>query len=192
MMFRNGILVIVAVLSVSLSVSGCLPQTKWSENLAPIGIASDPALNDQNVYTEGQSEPMKEVMDTEKMLELDKFTEVSIEWNEPQEIAKIVVKGKSPLVQFDVDVETDEGWKTVRKVEYNKREICPVTFETVQTRKLRLKIPRAYKVRGKESETINIARGGRRQSRNSGATPTQGIRTIAEIEVYKKIETPKE
>jgi hypothetical protein len=178
-------------IAISIMMMGCLAQTQWSQNLAPIGIATNPAFNDENVYTEGETAPMQEELDAEKMAELDKYTQATIEWREPQEISKVVIKATKPIVQFDVEIYTDEGWKKVKHVEYNRRQICTVTFPTVKTSKLRIRIPRAYRVRGKEAETINLARGTRAQQ-GGGAEPRQGIRKIAEIEVYKKIEPPKE
>jgi len=176
-------------LVMSILMMGCLAQTQWSQNLAPLGRATDPAFNDENIYTEGETAPMQEVLDAAKMAELDKYTQATIEWRKPQEISKVVVKASKPIVQFDVEIYTDKGWKKIKHVDYNRRQICTVTFPTVKTTKLRIRIPRAYRVRGKESETINLARGTRAHQ-GGGAEPRQGIRKIAEIEVYKKIETP--
>lgn len=174
-----------------LGLSGCIlasnPSMNWSENVALTAASSDTKLNDDNLYTEGQTSMIREdARDIASQRESDNFTEAMLSWNIPQTIQHVVIKAKEGQLEFfEIQYMNDEGgWTTVKEVRDNMRPIYKYTLgKPVTTKKFRLKVPRRW-----DSRHV----GGQSRSRRSetGAPSMLEFRKIREIELFYALPTP--
>ncbi len=176
-----------------LSLSGCIlasnPSLNWSENIALIAASSDSRLNDDNMYTQGETTTIREdVRDFASQQESDNFTEVLLSWNITQTIQQIVIKAKEGQLEFfEIQYMNDEGeWTTIKEVRDNMRPVYKYTLgKPIMTKKFRLKVPRRW-----DSRHV----GGQSRSRRSetGAPAMVEFRKIQEIQLFYALPTPTE
>lgn len=174
-----------------LGLSGCIlasnPSLNWSENVALTAASSDAKLNDNNLYTEGQTSMIREdARDIASQRESDNFTEAMLSWNIPQTIQHVVIKAKEGQLEFfEIQYMNDEGgWTTVKEVRDNIQPVYKYTFgKPVTTKKFRLKVPRRW-----DSRYV----GGQSRSRRTetGAPSMLEFRKIREIELFYALPTP--
>ncbi len=186
---RFGLLVI--IFCGVLGVSGCFlsstPSLNWSENIAIKAASTDPKINDDNIYTEGQTSPLVvKKADITLEEESEKFTEAVLIWNVPQTIQHIVVKAKEGQLEFFQMqyMDEDEEWITVREARDNIRPVYKFTLrDPIVTTKFRLKVPRRW-----DSKYVG---GQMRATRSETGAPTSTeFRNIQEIEIYYALPTP--
>ena len=176
-----------------LSLSGCILSSNlslnWSENIALIAASSDPRLNDDNMYTQGETSTIREdARDIASQQESDNFTEALLSWNIPQTIQQVVIKAKEGQLEFfEIQYMNDEGgWTTVKEVRDNMRSVYKHTLgKPIMTKKFRLKVPRRWNSRHV---------GGQSRSRRgeTGAPSAVEFRKIQEIELFYALPTPTE
>ena len=174
-----------------LGVSGCIlasnPSFNWSENVALTAASSDSKINDDNLYTEGQTSMIREdARDIASQKESDNFTEAMLSWNIPQTIQHVVIKAKEGQLEFfEIQyMNAEGGWTTVKEVRDNMRPVYKYTLgKPVTTKKFRLKVPRRW-----DSRHV----GGQSRSRRSetGAPSMVEFRKIREIELFYALPTP--
>jgi hypothetical protein len=163
---------------------GCLSSSTssvtWSKNLAVFASSRDSKFHDDNYFSEGETTPvMADPKDPNSYEEADKFSQALLEWGRPQEIQRVIIKAREGELEFfEIQYQDDAGkWHTVRSVKNNLRiEYKADLKEPIHTRKLRLKIPRAW-----DSRRVG---GEKRRSRGEGGAPAGRYRKIQEIEVY--------
>lgn len=186
---RIGLFVI--VLCVVLGLSGCIlasnPSFNRSENVAVTAASTDSKLNDENLYTEGETSTIREdARDIASQQESDNFTEAVLSWNIPQTIQQVVIKAKEGQLEFFEIQYMDDGgkWVTVNQVRDNMRAEYKFTLrDPIITKKFRLKVPRRW-----DSRRV----GGQSRSKRSetGAPTAAEYRKIQEIELYYALPTP--
>lgn len=186
---RIGLFVI--VLCVVLGLSGCIlasnPSFNRSKNVALTAASTDSKLNDENLYTEGETSTIREdAKDIASQQESDNFTEAVLSWNIPQTIQQVVIKAKEGQLEFFEIQYMDDGgeWITVKEVRENMRpEYTHTLRDPVLTKKFRLKVPRRW-----DSRRV----GGQSRSKRSetGAPTAAEYRKIQEIELYYALPTP--
>ncbi len=174
-----------------LGLSGCIlasnPSLNWSENVALTAASSDAKLNDNNLYTEGQTSMIREdARDIASQRESDNFTEAMLSWNIPQTIQQVVIKAKEGQLEFfEIQYMNDEGgWTTVKEVRDNMQPVYKYTLgKPVTTKKFRLKVPRRW-----DSRHV----GGQSRSRRTetGAPSMLEFRKIREIELFYALPMP--
>ena len=176
-----------------LSLSGCIlastPSLNWSENVALIAASSDSRLNDDNMYTQGETSTIREdARDIASQQESDNFTQALLSWNIPQTIQQIVIKAKEGQLEFfEIQyMNADDEWITAKEVRDNMRTVYKYTLgKPIVTKKFRLKVPRRW-----DSRHV----GGQSRSRRSetGAPAMAEFRKIQEIELFYALPTPTE
>lgn len=176
-----------------LSLSGCIlastPSLNWSENVALTAASSDSRLNDDNMYTQGETATIREdARDIASQQESDNFTEALLSWNIPQTIQQVVIKAKEGQLEFfEIQYMDDEGeWITVKEVRDNLRSVYKYTLgKPIVTKNFRLKVPRRW-----DSRHV----GGQSRSRRgeTGAPAMAEFRKIQEIELFYALPTPTE
>jgi hypothetical protein len=186
---RIGLFVIICCWVLGLS--GCIlasnPSFNRSKNVAITAASTDSKLNDENLYTEGETTTIREdARDIASQQESDNFTEAVLSWNIPQTIQQVVIKAKEGQLEvFEIQYMGDEGkWVTVKEVRENMRAEYKFTLSTpVVTKKFRLKVPRRW-----DSRRV----GGQSRSKRSetGAPTAAEYRKIQEIELYYALPTP--
>ena len=171
--------------------SGCVlsstPNLNWSENVALTAASSDPKMNDENIYTEGETTTILEDAKIKAtQVESDNFTEAVLSWNIPQTIQHIVIKAKEGQLEF-FEIQYMDGndqWVTIKNVQENMRPIYKYTTrDPVVTNKFRLKVPRRW-------DSRRVGGPSRSKRSETGAPTTQEYRKIQEIEVYYALPTP--
>jgi len=162
---------------------GCLstgPKIQWSRNIAVFAASKDAKLNDDNIYSVGETSPLIEsARDVASQEEADKYTQAVLEWGKPQQIQKIVIKADvGALEVFDIQYRNEEGkWETLRSVKDHIKEVYKYQRkEPIITRELRLKVPRQWDSR--------LIRGQKRSTRTETGAPSGSFKKIREIEVY--------
>ena len=176
-----------------LSLSGCIlasnPSLNWSENIALMASSSDSRINDDNMYTQGETSTIREnVRDIASQQESDNFTEALLSWNITQTIQQVVIKAKEGQLEFfEIQYMNDEGeWTTIKEVRDNMRPIYKYTLgKPIMTKKFRLKVPRRW-----DSRHV----GGQSRSRrtDTGAPAMVEFRKIQEIQLFYALPTPTE
>ena len=174
-----------------LGLSGCIlasnPSFNRSENVAVTAASTDSKLNDENLYTEGETTTIREdARDIASQQESDNFTEAVLSWNIPQTIQQVVIKAKEGQLEFFEIQYMDDGgkWVTVNQVRDNMRAEYKFTLrDPIVTKKFRLKVPRRW-----DSRRV----GGQSRSKRSetGAPTSAEYRKIQEIELYYALPTP--
>jgi len=174
-----------------LGLSGCIlasnPSFNRSENVAVTAASTDSKLNDENLYTEGETSTIREdARDIASQQESDNFTEAVLSWNIPQTIQQVVIKAKEGQLEFFEIQYMDDGgkWVTVNQVRDNMRAEYKFTLrDPIITKKFRLKVPRRW-----DSRRV----GGQSRSKRSetGAPTSAEYRKIQEIELYYALPTP--
>ena len=174
-----------------LGLSGCIlasnPSFNRSENVAVTAASTDSKLNDENLYTEGETSTIREdARDIASQQESDNFTEAVLSWNIPQTIQQVVIKAKEGQLEFFEIQYMDDGgkWVTVNQVRDNMRAEYKFTLrDPIVTKKFRLKVPRRW-----DSRRV----GGQSRSKRSetGAPTAAEYRKIQEIELYYALPTP--
>ncbi len=174
-----------------LGLSGCIlasnPSFNRSENVAVIAASTDSKLNDENLYTEGETTTIREdARDIASQQESDNFTEAVLSWNIPQTIQQVVIMAKEGQLEFfEIQYMDDDGkWVTVNQVRDNMRAEYKFTLrDPIVTKKFRLKVPRRW-----DSRRV----GGQSRSKRSetGAPTAAEYRKIQEIELYYALPTP--
>lgn len=189
MQMRLLVLVYCCILSLSGCILASTPSLNWSENVALIAASSDSRLNDDNMYTQGQTSTIREdARDFASQQEADNFTEALLSWNIPQTIQQVVIKAKEGQLEFfEIQFMNDEGeWTTIKEVRDNMRPVYKYTLgKPIMTKKFRLKVPRRW-----DSRHV----GGQSRSRRSetGAPTMAEFRKIQEIELFYALPTPTE
>ncbi len=176
-----------------LGFSGCIlasnPSFNRSENVAVTAASSDSKLNDENLYTEGETTTIREdARDIASQQESDNFTEAVLSWNISQTIQQVIIKAKEGQLEFfEIQYMDDNGkWVTVNQVRDNMRSEYKFTLrDPIVTKKFRLKVPRRW-----DSRRV----GGQSRSKRSetGAPTAAEYRKIQEIELYYALPTPAE
>ncbi|MDE0314520.1 MAG: hypothetical protein OXM61_06435 [Candidatus Poribacteria bacterium] len=174
-----------------LGLSGCIlasnPSFNRSENVAVTAASTDSKLNDENLYTEGETTTIREdARDIASQQESDNFTEAVLSWNIPQTIQQVVIKAKEGQLEFFEIQYMDDGgkWVTVNQVRDNMRSEYKFTLrDPIVTKKFRLKVPRRW-----DSRRV----GGQSRSKRSetGAPTSAEYRKIQEVELYYALPTP--
>lgn len=174
-----------------LGLSGCIlasnPSFNRSQNVAVTAASTDSKLNDENLYTEGETSTIREdARDIASQQESDNFTEAVLSWNIPQTIQQVVIKAKEGQLEFFEIQYMDDGgkWVTVNQVRDNMRAEYKFTLrDPIVTKKFRLKVPRRW-----DSRRV----GGQSRSKRSetGAPTAAEYRKIQEIELYYALPTP--
>lgn len=166
------------------STLGCMGSTssnvKWSEDIAVYAESKDPKLNDHNIYSAGETSPLlSEAMDEASQQEADKYTQATLEWGQPQTIQRVIVKADpGELEFFEVQYQDEAGdWQTLREVKNHIKDEYKLDLrEPIQTRKLRLKVPKEW-----DSRRMT---GQKRRTRGEGGAPVAAFKKIRDIEVY--------
>lgn len=176
-----------------LSLSGCIlasnPSLNWSENIALMASSSDQRINDDNMYTQGETSTIREnVKDLASQQESDNFTEALLSWNMTQTIQQVVIKAKEGQLEFfEIQYMNDEGeWTKIKEVRDNMRPVYKYTLgKPIMTKKFRLKVPRRW-----DSRHV----GGQSRSRRSdtGAPAMIEFRKIQEIQLFYALPPPTE
>ena len=168
----------------SVSLLGCLSMggssVTWSENIAIFAHSRDSKLNDDNINTVGETQPLiEEAGDAASIQESDRYTQAMLEWGKPQKIQRVIIKADvGDLEFFEVQYRTAEGeWKTITAVKNNLKPEYKFTLSNpISTRQLRLKVPRQW-----DSRRVG---GQKRATRGETGAPTGSYKKIREIEVY--------
>jgi hypothetical protein len=172
------------VILCSVSFLGCLSiggsSVTWSENIAVFAGSKDSKLNDDNIHSVGETQPLiAEAGDKASIQESDRYTQALLEWGKPQKIQRVIIKAAvGDLEFFDVQYRNAEGeWKTIKEVKNNLRTEYKFTLSNpISTRKLRLKVPRQW-----DSRRVG---GQKRATRGETGAPMGSYKKIREIEVY--------
>lgn len=163
---------------------GCLAAStssiRWSENIAISATADDPKLNDGNLYTVGETSPIRDDPNNpDSYKEADEYSQAVIQWGRPQQVQRIIIIAREGQLEFfEIQYEDEIGkWKTVRSVRDHLRpEYKYTSKEPITTRKVRLKVPRRW-----DSRRVG---GEKRRTVTDGGAPVVRNRKIQEIEVY--------
>lgn len=178
--FTLIILTTVSSLGCLISLSPSTSSLRWSENIAISATADDPRLNDGNLYSVGETSPIRyDPNNPDSDKEVDEYSQAVLQWGKPQQVQRIVVKAKEGQLEFfEIQYADENGqWKTVRSVRDHMRpEYKYTSKEPFTTRKLRLKVPRRW-----ESRRVG---GEKRRTITEGGAPAVHDRKIREIEVY--------
>ncbi len=174
-----------------LGLSGCIltsnPSLNWSKNVAITAASTDSKLNDENLYTEGETTTIREdAKDIASQQESDNFTEVVLSWNIPQTIQYIVIKAKEGQLEFfEIQYMGDDGeWVKVNEVRDNLRTEYKFTLRNpIVTKKFRLKVPRRW-------DSRRVGGQSRFKRSETGAPTAAEFRKIQEIELYYALPTP--
>jgi thymidine phosphorylase len=182
---QNMRLVTLAIFTLcSVSLLGCLSiggsSVTWSENIAVFAHSRDSKLNDDNINTVAETQPLiEEAGDAASIAESDRYTQAMLEWGRPQKIQRVIIKAAvGDLEFFDVQYRTAEGkWETIKAVKNNLKEEYRFTLANpISTRQLRLKVPRQW-----DSRRVG---GQKRATRGETGAPMGSYKKIREIEVY--------
>lgn len=174
-----------------IGVAGCFlsstPSLNWSKNVAITAASSDPKINDDNLYTEGNTTTiLEDASDKASQIESDNFTEAVLSWNIPQEIQRVVIKAREGQLEF-FEIQylgDDEKWITIKEVRDNMRPVYNYTTgNPIVTTKFRLKVPRRW-------ESRRIGGPSRTKRSETGAPTAAEFRKIQEIEIYYALPTP--
>ena len=111
------------VILCSVSFLGCLSiggsSVTWSENIAVFAGSKDSKLNDDNIHSVGETQPLiAEAGDKASIQESDRYTQALLEWGKPQKIQRVIIKAAvGDLEFFDVQYRNAEGeWKTIKEL----------------------------------------------------------------------------
>ena len=179
--------IFIFVLLFAVICTGCILSGQkliWSENLAIQASSKDEKMNDDNMYTAGETFPLiSEKKDKKSVEEADKYTHATLNWIQTQKIEKIVIKAdEGQLEFFEALYKDDDGnWKSIRNVRDNLKTAYSINMvgRPIMTKAVRLKRPRRWDSR----------RGGgqKRRARGETGAPQGTSRKIREIEVYHSI-----
>ncbi len=178
------------ILFVMLGLSGCFlsstPSLNWSENIAITAAGTDPKFHDDNIYTEGETNNIREEAKNRSLQdEADNFTEAVLSWNVPQTIQHIVIKAQEGQLEFfQIQyMDDDDKWVTVKEVRDNMRPVYKYTLGSpVMTNKFRLKVPRRW-------DSRRVGGQSRYKRSETGAPTAAEFRKIQEIEIYYAVPT---
>ena len=179
--------IFIFVLLFAVICTGCIltgQKVIWSENLAIQASSKDEKMNDDNMYTAGETFPLiSEKKDKKSVEEADKYTHATLNWIQTQKIEKIVIKAdEGQLEFFEALYKDDDGnWKSIRNVRDNLKTAYSINMvgRPIMTKAGRLKIPRRW-----DSRRIG---GQKRSTRGETGSPQGTSRKIREIEVYHSI-----
>ena len=179
--------IFIFVLLFAVICTGCIltgQKVIWSENLAIQASSKDEKMNDDNMYTAGETFPLiSEKKDKKSVEEADKYTHATLNWIQTQKIEKIVIKAdEGQLEFFEALYKDDDGnWKSIRNVRDNLKTAYSINMvgRPIMTKAVRLKIPRRW-----DSRRIG---GQKRRARGETGAPQGTSRKIREIEVYHSI-----
>lgn len=173
-------LIILAMVSCLGCLSSSTSSIRWSENIAISATADDPRLNDGNLYSVGETSPIRDDPNNpDSYKEADEYSQAVIQWGRPQQVQRIIVIAKEGQLEFfEIQYEDESGkWKTVRSVRDHLRPEYKFTSkQPITTRKVRLKVPRRW-----DSRRVG---GEKRRTVTDGGAPVVRDRKIQEIEVY--------
>ena len=179
--------IFIFVLLFAVICTGCIltgQKVIWSENLAIQASSKDEKMNDDNMYTAGETFPLiSEKKDKKSVEEADKYTHATLNWIQKQKIEKIVIKAdEGQLEFFEALYKDDDGnWKSIRNVRDNLKTAYSINMvgRPIMTKAVRLKIPRRW-----DSRRVG---GQKRRARGETGAPQGTSRKIREIEVYHSI-----
>ena len=179
--------IFIFVLLFAVICTGCIltgQKVIWSENLAIQASSKDEKMNDDNMYTAGETFPLiSEKKDKKSVEEADKYTHATLNWIQTQKIEKIVIKAdEGQLEFFEALYKDDDGnWKSIRNVRDNLITAYSINMvgRPIMTKAVRLKIPRRW-----DSRRVG---GQKRRARGETGAPQGTSRKIREIEVYHSI-----
>ena len=179
--------IFIFVLLFAVICTGCIltgQKVIWSENLAIQASSKDEKMNDDNMYTAGETFPLiSEKKDKKSVEEADKYTHATLNWIQTQKIEKIVIKAdEGQLEFFEALYKDDDGnWKSIRNVRDNLKTAYSINMvgRPIMTKAVRLKIPRRW-----VSRRVG---GQKRRARGETGAPQGTSRKIREIEVYHSI-----
>ena len=179
--------IFIFVLLFAVICTGCIltgQKVIWSENLAIQASSKDEKMNDDNMYTAGETFPLiSERKDKKSVEEADKYTHATLNWIQTQKIEKIVIKAdEGQLEFFEALYKDDDGnWKSIRNVRDNLKTAYSINMvgRPIMTKAVRLKIPRRW-----DSRRVG---GQKRRARGETGAPQGTSRKIREIEVYHSI-----
>ena len=179
--------IFIVVLLFAVICTGCIltgQKVIWSENLAIQASSKDEKMNDDNMYTAGETFPLiSEKKDKKSVEEADKYTHATLNWIQTQKIEKIVIKAdEGQLEFFEALYKDDDGnWKSIRNVRDNLKTAYSINMvgRPIMTKAVRLKIPRRW-----DSRRVG---GQKRRARGETGAPQGTSRKIREIEVYHSI-----
>ena len=179
--------IFIFVLLFAVICTGCIltrQKVIWSENLAIQASSKDEKMNDDNMYTAGETFPLiSEKKDKKSVEEADKYTHATLNWIQTQKIEKIVIKAdEGQLEFFEALYKDDDGnWKSIRNVRDNLKTAYSINMVSrpIMTKAVRLKIPRRW-----DSRRVG---GQKRRARGETGAPQGTSRKIREIEVYHSI-----
>ena len=179
--------IFIFVLLFAVICTGCIltgQKVIWSENLAIQASSKDEKMNDDNIYTAGETFPLiSEKKDKKSVEEADKYTHATLNWIQTQKIEKIVIKAdEGQLEFFEALYKDDDGnWKSIRNVRDNLKTAYSINMvgRPIMTKAVRLKIPRRW-----DSRRVG---GQKRRARGETGAPQGTSRKIREIEVYHSI-----
>ena len=179
--------IFIFVLLFAVICTGCIltgQKVIWSENLAIQASSKDEKMNDDNMYTAGETFPLiSEKKDKKSVEEADKYTHATLNWIQTQNIEKIVIKAdEGQLEFFEALYKDDDGnWKSIRNVRDNLKTAYSINMvgRPIMTKAVRLKIPRRW-----DSRRVG---GQKRRARGETGAPQGTSRKIREIEVYHSI-----
>ena len=96
--------IFIFVLLFAVICTGCIltgQKVIWSENLAIQASSKDEKMNDDNMYTAGETFPLiSEKKDKKSVEEADKYTHATLNWIQTQKIEKIVIKADEGQLEF--------------------------------------------------------------------------------------------
>ena len=180
MRYATSILIILTMVSCLGCLSSSTSSIRWSDNIAIFATADDSRLNDGNLYSQGETSPIRDDPDNPASYEeADEYSQAVLQWGRPQQVQRVVVIAKEGQLEFfEIQYEDESGqWKTVRSVRDHMRpEYKYSSKEPITTRKVRLKVPRRW-----ESRRVG---GEKRRTVTEGGAPAVRNRKIQEIEVY--------
>ena len=179
--------IFIFVLLFAVICTGCIltgQKVIWSENLAIQASSKDEKMNDDNMYTAGETfHLISEKKDKKSVEEADKYTHATLNWIQTQKIEKIVIKAdEGQLEFFEALYKDDDGnWKSIRNVRDNLKTAYSINMvgRPIMTKAVRLKIPRRW-----DSRRVG---GQKRRARGETGAPQGTSRKIREIEVYHSI-----
>jgi hypothetical protein len=169
------------------STLGCLgpsgPPIQWSQNIAPFAECQDSKLNDDNVFSVGETSRLI-IEKTTALTKADQdeeenFTQATLTWAKPQPVQRIiVVADKGKLEFFEVQVVDESGdWKTIRSVKNHYQDQFKLQLpEPIHTHRLRLKVPKKW-----ESRRVG---GQKRRTRGEGGREVDIFKPIRDVQVY--------
>jgi hypothetical protein len=180
MRYATSTLIILTVVSSLGCLSSSTSSIRWSENIAISATADDSRINDDNMYSEGETSPIRDDPNNpDSYAEADEYSQAVLQWGKPQQVQRVVVKAREGQLEFfEIQYEDENGkWKTVRSVRDHMRpEYKYTSKEPITTRKVRLRVPRRW-----ESRRVG---GEKRRTVTDGGAPVVRDRKIQEIEVF--------